>query len=196
MASVIRRSLVLVAALAAAATVVSAADSGQRLFEKRWAGRRVVVKQSLYTLVFNERGRGNDVRAGRRAGLTVVTPFNGIYFQFDGRRHVDDVVERDVQRIPKSVKTAYLKDHPLDEGWFQDVDPIMLARYDAGVELMVRAAHVDRDTVRLDLVQPANSDEEVGTSLTIKWPAPLSKSFSERDNVEALIRQFLIAADL
>ena len=54
-----------------------------------WAGRRVVAKQPLYSLVYNERGLVGPTRAGRRSGLTVVTPFAGTYVQFDGRRQVE-----------------------------------------------------------------------------------------------------------
>ena len=67
----------------------------------------------------------------------------------------------------------------------------MLARYDRGVELVVRVAQVNRDAVRLKLSLPAGGDDGVATGLTIQWPAPLSKSFSERVDVEDLIQQFL-----
>ena len=52
---------------------------------------------------------------------------------------------------------------------------------------------MDRDTVRLSFVQMAGPDgaDDLVTSLTIKWPLPLSRSFSERDNIEKLIRPFL-----
>jgi hypothetical protein len=67
----------------------------------------------------------------------------------------------------------------------------MLARYDPGVELVVRAAQVNRDTVRLKLSLPADGHDDVATGLTVQWPAPLSRSFSERGDVEDLIQQFL-----
>ena len=180
------------ATLVLAVTAVTSADSNQKAFEKDWAGRRVVAKQPLYSLVYNERGLVGPTRAGRRTGLTVVTPFAGTYFQFDGRRHVDDVVEHDVNNIVKSVSIAYRKDHPFDDGGIQEIEPVMLTLYDAGVELRVRAARVERNAVRLTLVLAAGDDEEVATSLTVQWPAPLSKSFSERGNIEDLIQRFLI----
>jgi hypothetical protein len=40
-------------------------------------------------------------------------------------------------------------------------------------------------------VRTAGTDDEGVTSLTVKWPLILSKSFSERRNVEDLIQQFL-----
>jgi hypothetical protein len=73
--------------------------------------------------VYHERGRGGEPHLGR-SGLMVVTPFTGTYFQFDGRRHVDDVIEHDLQKMINSVRTAYRKDRVLDEGWAQDIDPV------------------------------------------------------------------------
>jgi hypothetical protein len=52
-------------------------------------------------------------------------------------------------------------------------------------------ARVERDVVRLELVKTAGTDDEGVTSLTVKWPLILSKSFSERGNVEDLIQQYL-----
>jgi hypothetical protein len=177
-------------ALVLAATTITSADTNQKAFEKNWVGRRVVVKRTLYSLVYNDRNLRGSIHAGRD-GLTVVTPFAGTYFQFDGRHRVDDVVEHDVEKIAQSVKLAYVKDAPLGEGWIQEIEPVMLARYDRGVELVVGVAQVNRDRVRLKLSLPAGGDDGVATGLTILWPAPLSKSFSERGDVEDLIQQFL-----
>lgn len=183
-----------VAALVLAAAAVAWAANNQKEFEKRWTGRHVVVKRPLYSLVYNESGLGGSVSAGR-AGLTVVTPSAGTYFQFDGRHKVDDIVAHDVQQIAQSVQVAYRKDKLLGEGYIQKIEPVHLTLYDAGVALRVSSARVERDAVRLTLVLSANDDEEVVTSLTVKWPAPLSKSFSERGNVEDLIQQFLIVRE-
>ncbi len=174
-----------------AGTAVTSADSNQKTFEKRWTGRRVMVKRPLYSLVYNERGLGGSLHSGRSTGLTVATPFAGTYFQFDGRHKVDDIVEQDVQQIARSVTVAYRKTRLLDEGITQQIEPLTLTLYDVGIELMVTAARVERDTVRLTLVQPGGDEDENATSLTVKWPVPLSKSFSERGNVEGLIQQFL-----
>lgn len=179
-----------VVALVLATTTIMSADTNQNAFKKNWVGRRVVVKGPLYSLVYKERSLRGSIRADRD-GLTVVTPFAGTYFQFDGRHRVDDVIEHDVQKIAEAVKHAYIKDKLGNEGFTQVVDPVMLAHYDRGVELMVTAAQVDLDTVRLSLSLVAGGDDDVVTSLTIKWPAPLSKSFSERGDVEDLIQQFL-----
>ena len=176
-------------ALIVAAAAVASTDTNQKVFEKQWTGRRVLLKQTLYSLVYHERGRGGEHLG--RSGLMVVTPFTGTYFQFDGRRHVDDVIEHDLQKMINSVRTAYRKDRVLDEGWVQDIDPVLVERYEPGGELLVRGARVERDVVRLELVKTAGTDDEGVTSLTVKWPLILSKSFSERGNVEDLIQQFL-----
>jgi hypothetical protein len=180
----------LLVTLVLATTTIMSADTNQNAFKKNWVGRRVVVKGTLYSLVYKERSLRGSIHSSRD-GLTVVTPFAGAYFQFDGRHHVDDVMQHDVQKIAEAVRRAYVKDNLIGEGSIQDIDPVMLARYDRGVELVVSAAQVNRDTVRLKLSLPADGDDDVVTWLTVLWPSPLSKSFSERGNVEDLIQQFL-----
>ena len=180
-----------VVALVLAATTIMSADTNQKAFTKTWVGRRVVVKRLLYSLVYKERSLRGSIHSSRD-GLTVVTPFAGTYFQFDGRHRVDDVMEHDVQKIAGSVTRAYIKDNLIGEGFIQEIEPVTLARYDRGVELVVRAAQVNRDTVRLKLSLPADGDDDAATGLTVQWPSPLSKSFSERGNVEDLIQQFLM----
>jgi hypothetical protein len=173
-----------------AATSLTSAESNQKAFEKNWVGRRVVVKRTLYSLVYKERTLRGSIRAGRD-GLTVVTPFAGTYFQFDGRSRVDAVMEHDVQKIAPSVSRAYVKDKLLGEGTSQQIEPVTLARYDRGSELVVSGAEVNRETVRLKLSLPDDGDDDVATGLTVQWPLPLSKTFSERSEVEDLIQQFL-----
>jgi hypothetical protein len=179
-----------VAALMVSAAAVTSAANNQKEFEKFWTGRRVIVSRPLYSLVYNESGVAGSLHAGRD-GLTVVTPSSGTYFQFDGRHRVDDVVAQDVQQIAKSVHLAYQKDKLLGEGFTQKIDPVMVTFYDKGVGLKVTTARVGHDSVRLTLALDPGDDEEVATSLTVKWPAPLSKSFSERGNIEQLIQQYL-----
>ena len=115
-----------IAALVIAASAVVAADSNQKEFETRWVGRVVVVKRPLYSLVYNENGLAGGTKAGR-SGLTVVTPSQGAYFQFDGRSKVDDVIEHDVQKIARSVLVAYQKEKLLGEGLLQKIDPVLIS---------------------------------------------------------------------
>jgi hypothetical protein len=183
-----------VAALVVVASAIVSAENQQKAFESSWVGRHVTVRRTLYSLVFKEqrlRGSG-DVK---REGLTVVTPFAGTYFQFDGRRHVDDIMEQDVQKISETVRVAYMQSKLLDEGFSQVIDPVLLTQYDPGTELVVRTARVNREMVRLELSQLTDGEKDVATSLTVQWPAPLSKAFSERVNVEGLIQQYLTVRD-
>src|SRR5437867_1440700 len=179
-------------ALACTGLVHAAADNSRQLFTKNWEGKTVVVKRTLYTLVYNERGRLGTTRRNRRAGLTVVTPFSGWYFQFDGRQSQDDIVDHDAQRLVDTVTETYHSD-ALDVRDYQKVEPIVLARYEVGSELVVSGVVIERDLVRLVLNNLAIQDEggEAATALTVKWPTPLSKVLSERDAVEGLIGQFV-----
>ena len=96
--------------LATAVSAVAAAENPQQAFAKNWEGRTVVLKQSLYTLVYDERSRIGRVREGKRDGLTVVTPFEGMYLQFDGRRGRDDIKETEPQRLKDAVATTYVSE--------------------------------------------------------------------------------------
>lgn len=181
---------VLVAALAAAAP--AAADNPRQLFTKTWEGRTIVLKRTLYTLVYNERGRFGGTRRSRRDGLVVVTPFSGTYFQFDGRQSEDDIVDQNPQRLFEAVGTLYRSD-ALDVRDYQKIEPLVLARYEVGVELMVSAIRIERDTLRLLLDQAGMVQDggEPATALTVKWPTPLSKILNERDAIESLLGQFV-----
>jgi hypothetical protein len=174
------------------ATAILSAANNHKEFEKSWVGRHVIVRAPLYSLVYKERGIRGTIDA-RRDGLTVITPSAGMYFQFDGRRSVSDIVEHDVQQIAPLVAVAYRKNKVLDEGFNQLIEPVMIARYEPGTELVVLSAHVMLDRVRIDLTMPDDGTHELATALTVQWPAPLSKSFTERSNIELLILKFLSA---
>jgi hypothetical protein len=179
--------------LGTAVSVLSAGENPQQAFAKNWEGRTVVLKQTLYTLVYDERSRIGMVREGKRDGLTVVTPFEGTYLQFDGRRGRDDIKETEPQRLKDSVATTYISDALFELEASRTIVPIVVNRHDAGVECVVKKVQLDRYSVRLLLVSPGGGDGDQNslTSLTVKWPVPFSKSLSERDSIENLIRRFV-----
>lgn len=179
--------------LATAVSVLSAAERSQEAFAKSWEGRTVVLKQALYTLVYDERSRIGKVREGKRDGLTVATPFEGTYLQFDGRRGRDDIKETEPQRLKDAVATAYIGEALFELEASRTIVPIVVNRHDAGVECVVRKVQLDRYTVRLVFASTGgiDGDQDPLTSLTVKWPVPLSKSLTERDAIENLIRRFV-----
>ena len=67
---------------------LGAADSPQRTFATDWQGRTVVIRQRMYSLVYNERGKMGHIYNGRHEGLIVVTPQNGISYEFPVMRHM------------------------------------------------------------------------------------------------------------
>lgn len=179
-----------------ASITLTAAESPKDTFINRWKGSRVVVKQVLYTLTYAERGLTGNMSDNRRDGLTVITPFNGVYFQFDGRRSQDDIIEKDPRRIATAVTTKYQKTAVLDVGTYSTIEPISLERYETGYTLVVRDVRIDRDTVRLLFSDPASETKTgVATTLTVKWPILLSKSLSEHSPIDDLIRQFVEIED-
>jgi hypothetical protein len=152
-----------------------------------------VLKQPLYTLVYDERSRIGKVQAGKRDGLTVVTPFEGSYLQFDGRRGREDIKDTQPQRLKDSVATKYLGDSLLELEAVSTIQPIVVNRHEPGVECLVRKIQMSRYSVRLVFASTGgiDHDQDPLTSLTVKWPVPLSKSLTERVSIENLIRQFV-----
>jgi hypothetical protein len=171
--------------------VASSADNLREDFTRAWIGKTVVVKRPLYTLSYDERGMMGKVYRDKRDGLNVVSPFKGSYFQFDGRQKKGNLTSLDPQHLVDQIKLEYQGDD-LDVRDYQKVQPNLLNRYDPGTALVVKAMRVERDLVRLVLLdQETNLGDEPATFLTVQWPTPFSKSFTERDAVESLILQFV-----
>lgn len=192
MSRLARRFAASVVALASITVVELSAESPQQAFVKSWEGQDVVVKQTLYTLVYNERGRLGNTYGARRDGLTVVTPNQGVYFQFDGRQGRDGIIQRDPQKILEAVNVEYQGDG-LDVRSYRKLEALVLSRYDPGASMIVKSVKIERDAVRLGFAEAAgsNGEDDLAATLTVKWPIPLSKSFSERGLVENLIRRFI-----
>jgi hypothetical protein len=178
--------------LATAVSVLSAGENPQQAFAKNWEGRTVVLKQTLFTLVYDERSRIGMVREGKRDGLTVVTPSEGTYLQFDGRRGRDDIKETEPQRLKDMVATAYVGESLLALEASRTIEPIVINRHEAGVECVVRKILLSRYSVKLVFASSGiDGEQDQLTSLTVKWPVPLSKSLTERESIENLIRRFV-----
>jgi hypothetical protein len=120
----------------------------------------------------------------------VTTPSRGTYFQFDGQRAQEDISDVDPDRLMKRITETYRRTTMLSEGPSQTIEPLLLVRVDPGVELVVKTVRVDFDRVLVTFVKDG-MDEEVATTLSIKWPAPLSTALTERENIDALIRRFV-----
>jgi hypothetical protein len=177
----------LVPLILAAATATLAADSPQQTFAKAWAGRAVTLKTTLYSLIYNERGKLGTTRSGLREGLVVATPSKGAYFQFDGRQGRGEIARTTIQGFVAAVNAEYEGD-ALDVRQFRKLEAVAINRYDPGVELLVAAVRIEPDQVRFELSVP---DGDTVTAIRIKWPVPLSKSFTERILVEQLLEQFV-----
>jgi hypothetical protein len=187
----------LVAALLVSVIAVSAgaADVTQRSMLAAWKGRTVILRQRLYTLVYNERGRLGKTYANRREGLMVLTPSEGNFLKFDGRQHREDVIMRDPNLMTAAVAREYEGD-PLDVRTYSRLEPVVLVQYDPGVDFVVTQVDIELDTVKLTLTQAEGPDKsgDAVTSITVKWPVPFSKSFLEREQVEQMLHVFLADA--
>jgi hypothetical protein len=177
------RLLAAVAAVVCGVTSLRAAEAPAVLFKKDWEGRRVVAQRTLYTIVFDERGRIGGTQRGKRDGLTVIAPAKGLYYRFSGRQSQDDVIHADPDKVLDLVTATYRRDRTLNEGFTQTITPQHLVQYPRGIELTVRRVDVLRAEVVLVLhkIDPAS---EFATTVAVQWPSNLSSDFSERPEIE------------
>jgi hypothetical protein len=187
------RTAALAILLACLLGATAGADQTRKSFVDRWLGKRVEVKRTLYTLMFNERGRLGKTYRSKREGLMVVTPSAGTYFQFDGRDAEQDIIAREPQQVMDRIGELYRRQESLEIGFYLRIEPLLLVRYEAGGALIVKDVRIDRNRVRfsfgsLSADSPAG---ELATALTIQWPTDLSASLTERPLIDALVRQFV-----
>jgi hypothetical protein len=187
-----RRQIVPVLIIASAIATLSAASNPKDDFASSWKGQTVVLKQRLYTLAYKERGLLGNA-SDKRDGLFVVTPFNGTYYQFDGRQSQDDIRGADPQRLADTIRTTYAG-NALDVRAYSKVEPIVVTIYEVGVELVVSGVRMDRDRLRLFFSDPRATESATVTSLMVQWPTPFSRSLSERPAIETIIRRYIYLA--
>jgi len=194
MSSPIRLVLILCVALVAAASLQASERSGKKAFQNAWVGRSVVVKRALYSVVFDERNRVLPIikHQVRVSGLTVVTPTGTSYYQFDARRDSEkDIIDRDPNGIVSEMRKQYFRSVSLDDiGTDRDIEPLMLVQYSPGVALIVRKVQIDRDRVRLYFHKDGKA--ELATTLTVKFPTPLSNELTESPLIDDAITRFVI----
>jgi hypothetical protein len=184
--------LILCVALAATASLRAADRSGKKAFQDAWEGRSVVVKRMLYSVVFDERGRVLPIvkRKSRVSGLTVVTPSGTYYYQFDSRREEeDDIIDKNPESIVTKMRNQYIRTSHLDDGAVQDIEPLMLVRYAPGVAFVVKKVQVDRDRVRLYFHK--EGEDDLATTLTVKFPTPLSNELTESALIDSALSRFI-----
>ena len=172
------------------ATSTVGAGGAASEFTKSWNGRRVVVRRTLYTVLYDEVGRTGIHYRDKRAGLTVATP-DGEYYEFDGPGSDEDIVERTPNRVISQMSDRYKRANYLDLGTVKTITPLLLRQYESGVTLIVDSVKVERARVRFEFRRADDADDRIATSLTVEWPVPLSKTFRERDGIESLVLRFI-----
>lgn len=185
------RMLLTTLILLVSAAATPQAASGRKAFISAWEGSRVVVTRTLFSIVYDERNRVVPLlkQEGRVAGLTVATP-SDTYYLFEARRDSEeDIIERDPERLVSALKTQYRRSSHLDIGNTQDVEPVMLVRYEPGVQFVVTAVRIERDRVQLRFNKL--NEDTLATTLTVKWPAPLTKELTESYLIERALTRFI-----
>jgi len=92
------------------------------------------------------------------------------------------------------MQKQYYRSMHLDIGTVQDVEPLMLVHYSPGVALIVRKVQIDRDRVRLYLHK--DSEAELATTLTVKFPTPLSNELTESPLIDDAITRFVLCTHI
>lgn len=179
-------------ALAPTVSLQAGNRSGKKTFQDAWEGRTVVVQRMLYSVVFDERSRHLPIvkRKSRVSGLTVVTPAGMYYYQFDSRREEeDDIIDKDPEGIVTKMRNQYIRTAHLADGAVQDIEPLMLVRYAPGVSFIVKKVQIDRDRVRLFFNKAGEDD--LATTLTVKFPTPLSNELTESTLIDSALGRFV-----
>jgi len=187
--AIMKHTIIIVLLLFTGLTSTVRSESPRQAFVKAWKGQSVVIKTTLYSLVYNERGMLGNTRSGRREGLLVVTSSRGGHLQFDGRQGRDTVVAKEPAQLVKAVFAAY-EANALEPRPYRRLEPLAVEQFVPGAELVVRDVYIERDEVKLEFEQ-ADGSKDTTTSLRVKWPLPLSPSFSERRHLEDLLRRFV-----
>jgi len=169
-------------------TVVSADAFSD--FTRTWNGRRVVVRSPLYSVLYDEVGRMGKHYRGKLAGLTVAT-HAGQHYEFDGPGSDEDIAEPTPNAVMSQMSTRFHRSSQLELSNVKAITPRVLRQYDPGVALIVESVKVERNRIRFEFSQADEEDEVFATSLTLEWPAPLSKEFRERQAIEDMLRRFV-----
>ena len=99
-------------------------------------------------------------------------------------------VDKNPNGIVSEMKKQYFRSMYVDDiGAVQDVEPLMLVQYTPGVALIVKKVQIDRDHVRLYFHKVG--EDELATTLTVKFPTPLSKEFTESPLIDDAISRFV-----
>src|SRR5262249_9642635 len=188
-----RTAALAVLVLVSSIPLAAGAGPGRKSVIASWLGKRVVVRRTMHTLVFNERGKLGKTYHAKREGLVVVTPSAGTYCRFDGRDSEGDIVGREPQEVMDQITATYRRPLSLEIGFYLRIEPLHIVQYAPGGELAVTDVRVDRDRVRLSFgsVAPDVPPGELATALTIQWPTNLSPALTERPHIDGLIRQFV-----
>ena len=177
------------AIMSAASAVVSAGDALSD-FTRTWHGRRVVVRSPLYSVLYDEVGRLGKHYSGKLAGLTVAT-HAGQHYEFDGPGSDEDIAETTPHEVMKQMSARFHRSSHLELSSVKTITPRVLRQFDPGVTLIVDSVRVERNRIRFEFVESGRREDEFATSLTIEWPAPLSKELRERDAIETMLRRFV-----
>ncbi len=141
-------------------------------------------------MLYDEVGRMGKHYRGKLAGLTVAT-HAGQHYEFDGPGSDEDISEPTPNEVMSQMSARFHRSSHLELSSVKAITPRVLRQYDPGVALVVDSVKVERNRIRFEFSETDDEKEGFATSLTIEWPAPLSKEFREREAIENMLRRFV-----
>ena len=183
------RVLATALAITSAASAIVSADALSD-FTRMWHGRRVVVRSPLYSVLYDEVGRLGVHYRGKLAGLTVAT-HAGQHYEFDGPGSDEDIAEATPHAVMNQMSARFHRSSHLELSSVKTITPRVLRQFDPGVTLIVDSVKIERNRIRFEFVESGDQEDGFATSLTLEWPAPLSKQLREREAIEAMLRRFV-----
>ena len=183
------RVLATALAITSAASAIVSADALSD-FTRMWHGRRVVIRSPLYSVLYDEVGRLGVHYRGKLAGLTVAT-HAGQHYEFDGPGSDEDIAEATPHAVMNQMSARFHRSSHLELSSVKTITPRVLRQFDPGVTLIVDSVKIERNRIRFEFLQSGDEEDGFATSLTIEWPAPLSKQLREREAIEAMLRRFV-----
>jgi hypothetical protein len=183
------RVLATALAITSAASAIVSADALSD-FTRAWHGRRVLVRSPLYSVLYDEVGRLGVHYRGKLAGLTVAT-HAGQHYEFDGPGSDEDIAEATPHAVMNQMSARFHRSSHLELSSVKTITPRVLRQFDPGVTLIVDSVKIERNRIRFEFVESGDQEDGFATSLTLEWPAPLSKQLREREAIEAMLRRFV-----
>lgn len=173
-----------------------------KAFQKDWTNRGVVLKQTLYTVLYSAPRIASATLDTYSQGITVASRHKGTYYYAEPRgtdmgraQLADSSPERLVEKISAFTENQRVRGL---SGRTQNVTaaPARLLTYEAGTRLTLTEVVFTSRWIRFDLHDQFSDRRGPATTyLLVEWEKNFSRQFDERSDVESLLEEFFDRAE-